>query len=191
MVQLQYLWHLHPLNRNSKITTGRKEMIGIRQIVFLLLAVVPSCCVAQNHTIAVLHQGTPVSLSFAEPLNTSTAAIGDRVNFVLANEITVNGEVVAKAGCTASGQITEVVRAALAGRSGRLTLKLDGLIVGDKKVKLRASRNGTGENDVRYGRPYHLKWPMGLLRTGDNVVIGQETLLSVFVAEDISLPAAR
>lgn len=166
-------------------------MIGIRQIAFWLLAIVPSCCVAQNQAIAVLRQGTPVSLSFAEPLNTSTAAIGDHVTFVLANDITVNGEVVAKAGCMASGQVTEIVRAALAGRSGRLTLKLDGLLVGDKKVKLRASRNGTGENDVQYGRPYHLKWPMGLLRTGDNVVIGQGTMLSVFVAEDISLPAAR
>ena len=166
-------------------------MIGIRQIVFVLLAAVPSCCIAQNQANAVLRQGTPVSLSFAEPLNTSTAAIGDRVNFVLANDITVNGEVVAKAGCMAFGQITEVIRAALAGRSGRLTLKLDGLFVGDKKVKLRASRNGAGENDVQYGRPYHLKWPMGLLRTGDNVVIGQGTLLSVFVAEDISISPAR
>jgi hypothetical protein len=110
---------------------------------------------------------------------------------VLANDITVNGEAVAKAGCMASGQVTGVVRAAFAGRSGRLTLKLDGLFVGDKKVKLRASRNGTEENDVQYGRPYHLKWPMGLLRTGDNVVIGQGTLLSVYVAEDIALPAAR
>ena len=164
-------------------------MIGTRQILGLLLAAVASCSLAQAQASVVLREGTPVSLAFVAPLNSTTAAMGDRVSFVLADDIRVDGALVAKAGCTASGEITDVKRAALAGRSGEITLRLDGLMVGDRTVKLRGSKERTGNSDVQYKNPYHLKWPMGLLRTGDNVRINQGTLLPVFVAEDTSLPA--
>jgi hypothetical protein len=42
---------------------------------------------------------------------------------------------------------------------------------------------------VHYERPYNLKFPLGLFRTGDDVEIRTGTLLTVFVADDVLLPA--
>lgn len=162
-------------------------MMIIRQIALLLLAAVSSYSAAQSVAPVVLHEGTPVSLAFVESLNSGAAVIGDHVHFVLADSIKVNGAIVAKAGSIASGQVIDVKRAALAGRSGQVTLRLDGLRLGSITIKLRGSKERSGASEVQFIRPYHLKWPAGLMRTGDDVEINRGTLLTVFVAEDISL----
>lgn len=136
---------------------------------------------------AVLREGTPVVLAFAESFSSKTAVKGDPETFVLANDITVNGVIVAKAGCKALGHVTFARAAAIPGRSGALDLQFDYLEAGGKKVKLRVSRERSGEIGIQYRRPYRLKWPMGLLRTGDDVEIKQGTVLAVYVAEDISI----
>ncbi len=136
---------------------------------------------------AVLREGMPVLLAFAGSLSSKTAEKGDPVSFVLVNDINVGGVTVAKAGCKALGQVTYARGAAIPGRSGALNLQLDYLEVGDRKVKLRASKERAGESGVQYSRPYRLKWPMGLFRTGDDIEIKQGAVLAVFVAEDISL----
>jgi hypothetical protein len=116
---------------------------------------------------------------------------GDLVSFVLASDINVGGAIVAKAGCRAVGEVAYARSAAVPGRSGALSLQLDYVQVGGRRIKLRGSPEAEGAGIVEYDRPSHLKWPMGLLRTGDDLEINQGTVLAAFVAEDISLPAAR
>ena len=140
---------------------------------------------------ATLREGTPVLLVFTAGLSSKTAEKGDPVSLVLVNDISIGGVTVAKAGCQAVGHTTYAKRAAAPGKSGALNLQLDYLQVGGEKVMLRASKDKDGETDVRYSRPYHLKWPMGLLRTGDDIEIKQGAVLTVFVAQDISLPATE
>ncbi len=163
-------------------------MIRFRSFAFLLSAILSIYGVAQSEAPVVLHEGTPVSLAFAGAMNSGTAVIGDRIQFVLADEIKIDGTVVAKAGCIVFGQVTGVKRAALAGRSGEISLRLDGLLTGGKTIKLRGSKERSGPSEIQYSHPYHLKWPGGLMRTGDNVEINTGTQLTVYVAEDISLP---
>jgi hypothetical protein len=113
------------------------------------------------------------------------------VSLVLVTDLKMDGVTVAKAGCKALGRITLVKKAAPPGKSGALNIQIDRLQVGNQIVKLRGTKNKQGVSEVQYSRPYHLKWPMGLLRTGDDVEIKQGTMLTVFVAEDIPLPAAQ
>lgn len=136
---------------------------------------------------ATLREGTPIALAFAASLSSRTAVKGAPVSFVLVNDLGVGGVIVAKAGCKALGQVTYVRAAAIPGRSGALSLQFDYLEIGGRKVKLRASKDGSGENALQYSNPYRMKWPMGLLRTGDDVVIKQGTVLAAYVAEDIAL----
>jgi len=136
---------------------------------------------------AILREGTPVSLTFIEPLSSGSAAIGNRVQFVLAKDLENNGSVAAKAGSIASAEVIDVKRAEPPGRSGKITLRLDGLLADGLTIKLRGSKEGTGPSDVQYSRSYAFKFPFGLLRPGDNVKIKTGTLLTVFVAEDIPL----
>jgi hypothetical protein len=166
-------------------------MIGIRRITLLLLTLAPCCCVAQSSTAVVLHGGTSVSLAFAGPVDSRTAAAGDRIDVVLAKDITADGAVVAKAGTKLSAVVTSVKRAALAGRSGEISLRLEELAVGDTKIRLSGSKQKSADTDLHFSRAYHMKWPMGLARTGDNVEINSGTLLTVYVAEDASIAAGN
>jgi len=180
--------HLCGSKDNRMMVAEEINLIDIRQIALLLLTAVSSLCAAQGVSSATLRQGTPIALVFTSSLNSESAATGDKVNFVLTSNVQVNGATVAKAGAKVSGEVTFVKRAATAGRSGEINLRLDDLLVGDKRIKLSGSKDKTIEPDVQYSRPYHLKWPMGLLRTGDNVEISSGTLLTVFVAEEVTLP---
>jgi hypothetical protein len=139
----------------------------------------------------ILRGGTPVQLAFAESVSSKTATQGGTVRFVLASDVRIGGTTVAKAGSNVSGRLTFVKHAAAPGRSGALNIQLDYLEAGNAKVKLRGSKDKQGVSEIQYSRPYHLKWPMGLMRTGDDIEISQGTTLTVFVAEDIALPAAE
>jgi hypothetical protein len=139
----------------------------------------------------ILRESTPVLLAFTGSLSSRTAANGDPVSLVLVNDLRVGRVTVARAGCKVLGHITYVKKAAPPGRSGALNLQLDYLDAGAAKIKLSASGDKGGVSDIRYSLPYHLKWPMGALRTGDDVEIKPGTMLTVFVSQDISLPAAE
>jgi hypothetical protein len=140
---------------------------------------------------AILREGTPVALAFSRSLSSKTVAQGDTVSWVLVHDLVAGGVTVAKAGCRAVGEVSFARKAAVPGRSGALTLRFDHLKVGEKTVKLRSSKERDSENDVSQKLPYRLKWPLGLLRTGDDVEIRQGTVLAAFVAEDTSLPPAE
>ena len=142
---------------------------------------------AAGATGPVLQEGTPVALAFFASLTSKTAVKGAPVGFVLVNDLVVAGVTVAKAGSKALGHVAYVRPAAVPGRSGALSLVVDYLEVGAGRVKLRASKERSGEDGIEYSNPYRLKWPMGLLRTGDDVQIKQGTVLAVYVAEDTTL----
>lgn len=174
-------------------------MIGISKVVRMWPAVILcfGAARAESQTfvagsvnagsVVTLREGIPLVLAFTGSLSSRTAVKGAPVSFVLVNDVSVDGVTVAKAGCKALGQVTYARGAAIPGRSGALGLQLNYLELGDRKVKLRASKERSGESGIQYSRPYRLKWPMGLLRTGDDIEIKQGTVLAVFVAEDISL----
>ncbi|MGD0548854.1 MAG: hypothetical protein ABR991_13715 [Terracidiphilus sp.] len=146
---------------------------------------------SKSVSIATLHQGTPVPLAFAVSVNSKTVKVGDTVPLVLTQDLVIDGGTVAKAGAIAVGEIAAVKNAKFNGRSGALSIRLNTLRAGEVKIKLSASKPKDGDTEVHYSRPFHLKFPMGVLRTGDDVEIRQGTALTVYVAEDISLPAAH
>jgi hypothetical protein len=174
-------------------------MISIPRIIRMLPAAMLCVAFAQARPLeegaaggtVTLREGTPALIGFAENISSKTAAKGDAVAFVLVNDINVGGLTVAKAGCKVIGQVAAVKKATAPGKSGALDVQLDYLAIGNAKVRLRGSKDNADRNGIQYSLPYHLKWPMGLLRTGDDIEIKQGTTLTVFVAQDISLPAAQ
>lgn len=138
-----------------------------------------------------LHEGTPVRLSFADGLTSKTAKIGDPVNFMLASDIKVGDTVVVRAGSTAIGKVVSSRRAWAPGVSGALTLQVNYLEDGKGRLRLRGLKDRDGDSSIRFSRPYSLKWPMGLFRTGDNVEIAPGTWLTAYVDEDTALSAAQ
>jgi len=139
----------------------------------------------------VLKEGSDVQLKFSQDLSSHTATEGDPVNLILAEDLTVNNVVVAKAGDKAVGEVSHAKRAGMMGKGGELNIRLDYLKVGDTRVMLRGTKDKTG--DDKTGTTVALTvlfGPIGLIKHGKEIDIKEGTPLKVFVASDTTLPPA-
>ena len=139
-------------------------------------------------TKVVLTDGTDVSLTFDQDLSSKTAADGDPVVCVLAEDLKVGDVVVAKTGSKAIGEVTNAKKAGMMGKAGELNIRLDYLKVGDVKVKLRGSKGKEGESGTTSAIVLTVLFgPIGLIKHGHNIDIKKGQALKVYVGDDISL----
>lgn len=152
----------------------------------------PSAALPAAPAKLVLAEGSDVPLTFAQDLSSKTAAEGDPVEFVLAEDIKVGEVVVAKAGCKAVGEVTNAKKSGMMGKAGELNIRLDYLKVGDVKVRLRGSKGREGQSGTGAAVALTVLFgPLGLIKHGKNVEIKKGTAMKVYVADDANLlPAA-
>ncbi len=135
-----------------------------------------------------LKEGTDVKLKFADDLSSKTANEGDPVTLILDEDLKVGDVVVAKAGCKATGTISNAKKAGMMGKGGELNMRLEHLKVGDARVRLRGSKGKEGEGKVGTAVALTVLFgPIGLIKHGKNVEVKAGTPLSAFVDEDIAL----
>jgi hypothetical protein len=131
-----------------------------------------------------LKAGTDVSLKFAQDLSSKTAAKDDPVNLVLAEDFKISGMVIANAGAKAVGIIIHAKKAGMMGKAGELNMRLQYLLVGDTRVKLRRTEGKQGQG--REGTAVALRvlfGPIGLIKHGKNVDIKEGTPLQAYTDE--------
>jgi hypothetical protein len=140
----------------------------------------------------ILKEGSEVKLKFAEDLSSKTATEGDPVNLILDEDIKIGDVVVAKAGCKAVGTITNAKKAGMLGRAGELNMRLEHLIVGDARVKLRGSKGKEGQGKEGTAVALTVLFgPIGLIKHGKNVEVKAGTPLTAYVGDDIALPPVK
>jgi hypothetical protein len=140
----------------------------------------------------ILKDGTDVQLKFAQDLTSKTAAEGDPVSLVLDQDLKLGEVVVIKAGAKAVGTITHSKKAGMMGKAGELNMRLEYLIAGDGRVKLRGSKGKEGEG--KEGATVALTvlfGPIGLIKHGKNVEIKSGTPLLAYLDENYSIPGAK
>jgi hypothetical protein len=140
----------------------------------------------------VLADGTDVALTFDQDLSSKTAAEGDPVTCVLAEDLKVGDVIVAKAGSKAIGEVTNAKKAGMMGKAGELNIRMDYLKVGDTKVKLRGSKGKEGQSGTTSAIVLTVLFgPIGLIKHGHDIDIKKGAALKVYVGDDIGLvPAA-
>jgi hypothetical protein len=129
-----------------------------------------------------LIEGTEVKLRFIEPLTSATAVAGQRFNLELDQDIIVNGNVIARAGAKAVGTVVSAHKRRRMGKAGELNVLIDYLLVGEQRVRLRASSGQEGKG--RVGSTVALTvlfGPLGLLKRGKDVEINPGTPISAYV----------
>lgn len=139
-----------------------------------------------------LTEGSDVPLTFDQDLSSKTAAEGDPVTCVLAEDLKVGDLVVAKAGSKAFGEVTNAKKAGMMGKAGELNIRLDYMKVGDVKVHLRGSKGKEGESGTTGAIVLTVLFgPIGLIKHGHDIDIKKGQSIKVYVGDDISLvPAA-
>jgi hypothetical protein len=139
----------------------------------------------------VLTDGSDVALTFDQDLSSKTAAEGDPVTCVLAEDLKVGDVVVAKAGSKAIGEVTNAKKAGMMGKAGELNIRMDYLKVGSTKIKLRGSKGKEGESGQTSAIVLTVLFgPIGLIKHGHDIDIKKGTAIKVYVGDDISLPPA-
>lgn len=138
-----------------------------------------------------LSDGTDVALTFDQDLSSKTAAEGDPVVCILAEDLKVGDVVVAKAGSKAIGEVTNAKKAGMMGKGGELNIRMDYLKVGDAKVHLRGTKAKEGQSGQTSAIVLTVLFgPIGLIKHGKDIDIKKGTALKVYVGDDISLPPA-
>jgi len=139
-----------------------------------------------------LKEGTDVKLKFAQDLSSKTAADDDPVNLVLDEDLKVGDATVCKAGAKAVGTVTHAKKAGMMGKGGELNLRLEYLLVGDTRMRLRGTKGKEGEGKVGTAVALTVLFgPIGLIKHGKNVEVKQGTPLLAYVDQDFTVPPAK
>jgi len=140
----------------------------------------------------VLKEGTDVKLKFAQELSSKTANEDDPVNLVLDEDLKVGDVIVAKAGAKALGTITHAKKAGMMGKGGELNMRLEYVIAGDTRVRLRGTKGKEGEGKVGTAVALTVLFgPIGLIKHGKEVEIKEGTPLAAYVDRDTTVQAVK
>lgn len=155
-------------------------------------AVPPQAQTVEPPAKLILKEGTDVKLKFAQDLSSKTAADDDPVNLVLDEDLKVGDVTVVKAGAKAVGTVTHAKKAGMMGKGGELNLRLEYLLVGDSRLRLRGTKGKEGEGKVGTAVALTVLFgPIGLIKHGKNVEVKQGTPLLAYVDQDFAVPTAK
>jgi hypothetical protein len=140
----------------------------------------------------ILKEGADVNLKFSQDLSSKTATEDDPVNLVLDQDLKIGDIVIAKAGAKAVGTITHAKKAGMMGKAGELNMRLQYLIVGDTRLKLRGTKGKEGQGKEGTAVALTVLFgPIGLIKHGKNVDIKEGTPLLAYTDENFDVPASR
>src|SRR5580692_9658482 len=144
----------------------------------------------------VLEDGTAVTLRLDRSLSSADAQAGDKVEFEVAEEVSVNRIVVIPKDSPASGTVVEAHKKRRMGRAGKLDVTIDSVqLVDGEKVTLRAvkeSQGGSHAGLMAGGMVATslIVWPAApvfLLMHGKDVTIAKGTEVTAYISGDVKL----
>lgn len=163
------------------------------------LLVLPHCLSAQHLTAksTIVPEGTPVQLELAETVSSAHARKGDRVEFVVLEDVHKDGVTVIRSGAKAWGSVAEVHSKRPFGVPGRLSLEADSVEMANGEVaKLRADMEFKGHRHlirmfagmVGAGLIYLPAAPAMLLTRGGDSYAIKTTETTAYLSENFQIP---
>jgi hypothetical protein len=147
-----------------------------------------------------LLEDTPVRIKLARNISSKDAKVGDKVDFVVVEDLAVKDVVVIRQGALAIATVTKAKPKGRLGRSGKLDINIDyvQLVTGDK-VPLRAAKGGSGGTRttamttgiVAAGILFFPAAPLFLFMKGKNIEIAKGTEVTAYVSADTQLDRAK
>jgi hypothetical protein len=140
----------------------------------------------------VLADSTPIKLRFKETISSETAQENQMVQFEVVEDVVLNGVTVISRGAIARGIVTEVSRAKMLGRKGKLNIILKEVqLTSGERVALRASTaKGGGISGGAIALSVIIT-PLFLLMGGRDAKYPAGTEFSAYVDGDYALEQSR
>jgi hypothetical protein len=132
----------------------------------------------------------PVRLLFAKDVNSKTAEIGDKIPMTLADDLVVNGAVVAHKGAAASVTIIQVDKTGAGGAPGNLEFQAEPLQTSVGPLKLRGSASLEGQPHLPNAAfLIPVVGPFTLFRHGEDANIKSGTSFTAYLDSTALTPA--
>jgi hypothetical protein len=144
-----------------------------------------------SETKITLKEGTEVHLKLAQKLTSKTATTGEPVEFVLADDLKIGEDTVARKGTRALGIVEEGKKSEKQRKeASQLSMRFDHMNVGNAVVQLRGQQSSKGKRDTDKMVAFSILFGLsGLLATsGKKFVIPEGTAATAYVDQDIELP---
>lgn len=157
----------------------------IRLAALAICVVVP---VAAHADILVLTEGTPIMVRTLYELTSKHAEVGDQVEMEVTEDVMVGGNVIIPAGAPAYGEVTDAQRNGHVGKSGKLSVDVTYVKLGDHRLRVRGKRatEGQGGGGATIATTVLLS-PLGLLVHGKSAKIPMHTVFTAYVTQDTSI----
>ena len=142
---------------------------------------------------SVLRAGTEVPLRMEESLDSNNKALreGQQVRMSVASDVRVGNMVVIPAGSPASGEITDLRRKGMWGKSGRITARALNVRVGDRLIRLTGTFDDKGVTGTAGVVAAIAFVPIaGFFMTGTSAKIPSGGGVKAFLDEDLAIASA-
>ncbi|MEQ7873347.1 hypothetical protein ABDK56_05010 [Sphingomonas sp. ASV193] len=141
----------------------------------------------------VLRAGVEIPLRLEESLdsNDKTVREGNRFRMTVASDVMLGRSIVIPAGSPATGEITDVRRKGMWGKSGRIVARVLSVRVGDRLVRLSGSFDDKGTTGTAGVVGAVVLLPVaGFFMTGTSAKIPAGSGVKAFLDEDLTIASA-
>lgn len=133
----------------------------------------------------VVAEGTPINVVTAKEVTTKEAKPNDPVDFTVAEDLLINGQVIVRKGTPAVGSVINAEKGGYMGKSGKLAVQVESTTTSDgQRLKLRAAKGREGDDKTTSTMVLSMISPAFLFRKGKEAKIETGTAVIVYVAEE-------
>lgn len=133
----------------------------------------------------VLPEGAALNVVTAQEINSKDAKPNDPVSFTVAEDLTINGQVIVRKGTVAVGSVINAEKGGYLGKSGKLGVQVESTqTVDGQPLKLRAAKGKEGNDKTTSTAVLSAIVPFFLLKKGGDAKIPAATPVTVYVAEE-------
>lgn len=144
---------------------------------------------AVDTRLALAAAGTELLFTMQETVSSKTHVRGDRFGLVLAEPLTVDGQVLMPAGSIAVGEVVHAANTGMGGQPGELILAARYLDIDGRQVPLRGFQAGVGKSRVNSSMATSVALGVvGLLVRGKHVEMVAGSPITARLKTDVALP---
>lgn len=129
--------------------------------------------------------GTEIKILTTEEISGQKVVEGDPLTFKVQDDVKVNGKIIIAKDTLVKGTVAAAKKKGFMGKGGELSVRIESTqTVDNQKIKLRASKSGTGGDNMGSTVALTVLFgPLGLLRKGKEAKIKAGTVLTAYTDE--------
>lgn len=163
----------------------KQSLVAIAVIALLSAHIQAAVSVSRLQDPIVVTEGTPVNVVTVKEVTTKEAKPNDSVEFTVAEDLVIDGQVIVRKGTPAVGSVINAEKGGYMGKSGKLAVQVESTTTSDgQPLKLRAAKGREGDDKSTSTMVLSMISPAFLFRKGSEAKITPGTPVTVYVAEE-------